>query len=322
MSERLHIGYHASHEQFAPRELLDCAVQAEACGFQAIMCSDHVHPWSRQQGHSGHAWAWLGAAMQRCALPFGLVASPIGRQHPALVAQAVATLIQMHGARLWLAPGSGEALNERITGAPWPAKPERNRRLEAAVEILRALWRGERVDRGAPLPTRAAQVYEPPDSVPPLYAPVLSVDGARRAGAWADGLITISMPADKLRRIVAAFREHGGEGKPLLLQAKLSYADSEDAALREAHEQWKTNVFAPEVSQDVSTPEQFEHIARFVRPEDVAEAVHVSADLGRHTAWLQELHAMGFERIFLHNVNRRQRAFIDAFGASVLPRLR
>ena len=111
--------------------------------------------------------------------------------------------------------------------------------------------------------------------------------------------------------------------KPLLLQAKLSFADSEDAALREAHEQWKTNVFAPEVSQDVNTPEQFERIARYVRPEDVAEAVHVSADLGRHTAWLQELHALGFERIFLHNVARNhQEWFIDVFADEVLPEFR
>lgn len=321
MIEALRIGYHASHEQFAPRELLDCAVQAEACGFHAIMCSDHLHPWSREQGHSGHSWSWLGAAMQRCALPFGLVASPIGRQHPAVVAQAVATLVQMHGPRLWLAPGSGEALNETVTGADWPRKPERERRLRAAVEILRALWRGEAVDRGPPLPTRGARVYELPETPPPLFAPVLSEASARRAGAWADGLITVSQPAERLRRIVAAFREHGGEGKPLLLQAKLSYADDEATALAEAFAQWKTNVFAAQIGEDLRSPEHYERIARFVRPEDVARAVHVSADLGRHAAWLQDLHALGFGRIYLHNVNQRQRAFIDAFGASVLPRL-
>lgn len=321
MAEPAIVGYHASHEQFAPRELLDCVAHAEACGFHAIMCSDHLHPWSRTQGHSGHSWSWLGAAMQRCALPFGLVASPTGRQHPAVVAQAVATLIQMHGPRLWLAPGSGEALNETVTGEDWPDKPARERRLRAAVSILRALWRGERVDRGPPLTTRGARVYEVPDTMPPLYAPVLSEASARRAGAWADGLITISMPADKLRRIVAAFRDHGGDGKPLLLQAKLSYAGSEETALAEAFAQWKTNVFPAPVAEDLRSPEQYERIARSVRPEDVARAVHVSSDLGRHTAWLQELRELGFERIYLHNVNLRQRAFIDAFGAAVLPRL-
>lgn len=322
MAESLRIGYHASHEQFAPRELLERSVQAEACGFDAIMCSDHFHPWSQAQGHSGHAWAWLGAAMQQCALDFGVVASPIGRQHPALVAQAVATLSQMHGPRLWLAPGSGEALNECVVGTPWPDKAERVQRLETAVEILRALWRGEEVDRGPPLPVRQARLFDPPRSPPPLYAPVLSEDSARRAGGWADGLITISLPAPQLRRIVAAFSEHGGEGKPLLLQAKLSYAPTEEAALAEAFAQWKTNVFAAELAEELRTPRQFEQAARWVRPQDVAAAVHVSADPGRHAAWLHEMHRLGFQRIYLHNVNLRQQAFIDTFAAQVLPRLR
>ena len=117
------IGYHASHEQFTPADLLTHAGHALDAGFQAVMCSDHFHPWSRAQGQSGHAWCWLGAMMASSEAPCGVVTCPSGRYHPAVVAQAAATLAQMFPARLWLAVGSGEALNESITGSPGPTRP-------------------------------------------------------------------------------------------------------------------------------------------------------------------------------------------------------
>lgn len=316
------IGYHASHEQFAPNRLLDWAQRAQAAGFDAAMCSDHFHPWSEAQGQSGHSWSWLGAAMARCALPFGLVTAPVGRQHPALVAQAAATLIDMHGPRLWLALGSGEALNECIAGAPWPDKAQRNARLLEAVSILRALWRGETVDRDGPVAVRQARLYTRPERAPALYAAALSADTARWAGSWADGLITVSMPQQRLRPLIDAFREAGGEGKPVLLQVKLSYAGSEQAALAGAHEQWRTNVFPGEISEELRTPQQFEAIAQTVRPEDVARAVRVSADPQRHLDWLRADLELGVQALYLHNVNREQEAFIDVFGERVLGQLR
>ncbi len=109
------IGYHASHEQFAPSELLRLASLAEKGGFSAINCSDHFHPWSKNQGHSGFSFAWLGAAMVNSSLSFGVVCAPGQRYHPAIVAQAAATLAEMFPQRFWISLGSGEALNERIT---------------------------------------------------------------------------------------------------------------------------------------------------------------------------------------------------------------
>lgn len=110
------IGYHASHEQFPPSELLKYVQMAERAGFTAAMCSNHFHPWSKCQGHSGFAWTWLGTTLQATSLPFGLVSSPGQRYHPAILAQAAATLVEMFGSRFWLGLGSGEALNECITG--------------------------------------------------------------------------------------------------------------------------------------------------------------------------------------------------------------
>jgi coenzyme F420-dependent glucose-6-phosphate dehydrogenase len=139
------IGYHASHEQFRPSTLLACVQQAEQAGFEAAMCSDHFHPWNEDQGQSGFAWSWLGSALQATTLTMGTVCAPGQRYHPAIIAQAAATLAEMHPDRFWVALGSGQSLNEHVTGGGWPTKAERNERLLECVEIMRALWRGETV---------------------------------------------------------------------------------------------------------------------------------------------------------------------------------
>ena len=133
------IGYHCSHEQHAPSALLRYVTAAERAGFQAAMCSDHFAPWGMQQGQSGFAWSWLGAALQATGLSFGTVNAPGQRYHPAIVAQAAATLTEMYPDRFWLAVGSGELLNENITGERWPEKAERNERLQECVAIIRRL---------------------------------------------------------------------------------------------------------------------------------------------------------------------------------------
>src|SRR3954463_9201074 len=140
------IGYHCSHEQFPPSELLSLVSLAHGVGFRAAMCSDHFHPWSERQGQSGFAWSWLGAAMQATDLPFGVVNAPGQRYPPAVVAQAAATLAEMFPGRFWVALGTGQNLNEHITGHPWPSKPDRQARLRESVDVIRALWSGETVD--------------------------------------------------------------------------------------------------------------------------------------------------------------------------------
>src|SRR4051794_13562868 len=132
------IGFHASHEQIHPGQLLDDVRHAEEAGFTAAMCSDHFAPWNPQQGHSGFAWSWLGAALATTSLPFGVVNAPGQRYHPAVVAQAIATLGAMFPGRFWAALGSGEAMNEHITGDRWLRKAERDARLRECVAIIRA----------------------------------------------------------------------------------------------------------------------------------------------------------------------------------------
>src|SRR3954469_1367433 len=315
------IGYHASHEQISPRELLDLVKQAEQAGFVCAMSSDHFHPWSERQGQSGYAWSWLGAALEGTRLPFGVISAPGWRYNPAVLAQAAATLCQMYPGRFWMALGSGEAINEHITGQPWPDKPERNARLKESADIIRALLAGETVTHRGRVDVIEAKLYSRPEIPPLLIGSAVTEATAEWLGGWADGLLTVSAKPDALRKGIDAFRRGGGEGKPLYLQVGLSWAPTEEQALREAHEQWRSNVIGGEVNWNLRTPQEFDMASRFVQPADMREAVLISADLGQHAAWLAEYKAMGFTEIHLHHVGTSQRAFIEAFGEHVMPAL-
>jgi probable non-F420 flavinoid oxidoreductase len=314
------IGYHASHEQHRPSALVAAARAAAAAGFGAVSSSDHVTPWSHAQGESGFAWTWLGAAMQAVPrLPFGVVNAPGQRYHPVIIAQAIATLGELYPGRLWVALGSGEASNEHVTGEPWPRKPERNARLAECVDVIRALLRGEEVSHDGRVRVDRARLWTLPDAPPPLVGAALSEETAAWCGGWADGLITVHAPPDRLRRVIGAFRDGGGEGKPVRVQMKIAWAPTEDEALAGAYEQWRTNVFDPVLMADLETVEQFEAAAAHVHPDDMRAGVLVSADPKQHAAWLHEVLDAGVDELFLHQVPREQTAFVEVFGAEVLP---
>jgi probable non-F420 flavinoid oxidoreductase len=315
------IGLHCSHEQIPPSRLLAHAREAEAAGFGAAMSSDHFSPWSERQGESGFAWSFLGAALEATELPFGVVNAPGQRYHPAIVAQAAATLCELFPGRLWVALGTGEASNEHITGDHWPGKTQRNARLRECVDVMRALFAGEVVDHEGLVRVDRARLWTLPAEPPSLIGAAVSPETARWCGGWADGLVTINQPRETLERVIEAFREGGGEDRPVHLQVHLSWAADEDEALRIAHDQWRTNVFPPPLCWDLETVEQFDLAAQHVREEDVRKAVLVSSDLGQHAGWIAELAELGFEEIHLHHVGQDLSPFIDAFGEHVLPEL-
>ena len=313
------IGFHASHEQLSPADLLAAVRKAEDAGFQAATCSDHLAPWSERQGHSAHAWPWLGAAMQATSLPFGVVTAPGQRYHPAEIAQAIATLGDLFPGRFWAALGSGEALNEHVTGDRWPTKDERDARLLECVDVIRALLRGEEVTHDGRIKVDRARVWSLPEQTPLLYAAAVSEETARTAGAWADGLITVNQPTDVLRRTIDAFRGGGGGDKPVAIQIHVSWAEDEDTALEIAFDQWRTNVFGSELAWNLETPQQFDAAAKHVRPEDVRKAVLVSADPTQHVKWLRELAELNVDALYLHHVGKEQDRFLEVFGERVLP---
>lgn len=317
----MQIGFHASHEQFSPKHLLELVKLAERAGFDAVLSSDHFHPWSNAQGESGFAWSWLGAAMQATQLPFAIVNAPGQRYHPAIIAQAVATLDNLFPERFYIAVGSGQALNEAITGAQWPVKETRNARLKEAVDIMRELWRGDYVTRNGLIRIERAKLFTRPQATPAVYGAALTERTARWLADWADGMITISQPMEQLEKMVAAFRK-GSVARPMALKVQVSYATSEENALYGAWEQWKNNIFPSKLLAEISTPDQFDALGAVVRKEDLKQHVIISNDPMVYVQKIKAFSEMGFEKIYIHNVNSEQELFIDFFGEQVLPHLK
>jgi probable non-F420 flavinoid oxidoreductase len=315
------IGFHASHEQFAPGLLLALAAEAQDAGFQAVKTSDHFHPWSEKNSQSGFAWSWLGAAMARTHVPFGTITAPGYRYHPAIVAQGIATLAEMFPNRFWAALGTGQQINEAITGLAWPDKPERNARLKECVDIIRHLLEGETVTHRGRVTVVEAKLYSRPRSLPPLFGAAVTPETARFAASWADGLLTTGGKIESVREVVQAFRAAGGDGKPVIVQDALSWAQTEDEAFEQAIEQWAGSAVGGEVNWDLRRPKDFDLIARMVGREEIAETVAVSAELGLHAERIARYSELAVDTVYLHNVGANQRQFLEAFGAKVLPQL-
>ena len=316
------IGFHASHEQFGPDRLLRLVQAAEQAGFDAAMCSDHWAPWSERQGQSGFAWSWLGAALQATNLPFGVVNAPGQRYHPAIVAQAAATLEVMFPDRFWIAIGSGQLLNEHITGERWPPKPERNERLREAADVMRRLWAGETVSHTGHVTVSEARLWTRPETPPMLVGAAVTAPTAGWVGEWADALITVVQPPDQLRAVVDAFRSNGGAAKPMFLQVHLAYAPTDDEARAAADDQWRQNTLPNSVMTELAHPDLIAGAASHVTPADLDAAVRISADPAQHVAWLHGDLELGFDGLFLHEVGPDQERFVEAFGREVLPAVR
>lgn len=316
------IGFHASHEQIPAAQLLQHVKHAETAGFDSAMCSDHFSPWSHDQGNSGFAWAWLGAAMEATSLPFGVVTAPGYRYHPAVLAQGAATLASMYPDRFWVALGSGEYVNEQVTGKPWPVKEKRQQNLEKNFELFRELFDGLRVSKTiGETYVQDARIWEQPSTKPKLMLPALTASTAQRFAAIADGLITVNQSTSDLKVMLETYREHGGKG-PAILQVHLSWAQSQEVAESIAVEQWRTNVLPSPLMADLRSPEEFESHAVNTSPNDLIDSVVMSADLDHHADVLNCYRELGFDKIFLHHVGKDQSQFIDNFGQYVLPQLR
>ncbi len=312
------VSYHASHEQFAPSRLLKLVKAAEAAGFSAAKSSDHFHPWSVRQGQSGFAWSWLGSALEVTDFPIGSITAPGYRYHPAVVAQAAATLGEMYPGRFWLALGSGEAINESITGMVWPDKAERNARLMECVDVIRGLLDGETVTHYGRVTVVEAKLYSRPVRPLPLFGAAVSEATAKQCGGWADGLLTTGHDVDAVRKVADAFWTNGGAGKPAHVQMAVSLGASVSEAEDHALNQWSSAAIGGEVNWDLRRPKDFDLATRFVGPEEIRESVFIVDSMAAIAERVLELGAIGVDVVHLHQVGTNQEQFIEDFAASTL----
>lgn len=325
---RAQVGYAAMLEQFGPREAVDFAVAAEEAGFSGVMAADHVQPWVPEQGQAAFAWAFMAAAAERTSGDMGPgVTCPSFRQHPAMIAQAAATMATLYPGRFWLGLGSGEALNEHIVAGYWPELRERTDRLFESIEIIRRLFSGKDVrHEGRYYRMEALRLWTLPEIPPPIYVATTGPLTAERTGRFCDGIITVGAPEERIETVFAAFEKGAREaGKdpaamPKILQLHLSWAETDEAATRNALVEWP-NGGMKFPKQDIRSPFDFAQIAKLVRPEDFQGRMLISSDLEAHRREIQRFLDLGFDRVYLHNVGRNQREWIEAFGREVLPKL-
>ena len=318
----LQVGYAAMLEQFHPTEAVALSAYAEQHGFSGVMAADHFQPWVPQQGESSFVWNVLAAIGERTTGDMGPgVTAPTFRWHPAMVAQASATLAAMYPGRHWLGLGSGEALNEHIVGQYWPEAPERINRMFEAVEIIAKLFTGKEVKHeGKYYRLESSRLWTMPAVAPEILVGTSGPVTAKRAGRVVDGFITEGAPLDKLEALIQRFEEGGGKGKTKVLRLHLSWAETDELAMANALAEWPNGAMRFGKS-DIRSPFELEQLARLVRPEDFEGRMLVSADPDKHRAHIQQFLDLGFDRIYLHNAGRNQREWLALFGRDVLPKL-
>jgi len=323
------IGYAAMLEQFAPADILAYAERAEANGFRGVLAADHFQPWTAHQGQASFVWNVLSALGQRTHGGLATVTTPTFRMHPAVTAQASATLAALYPGRHWLGIGSGEALNEHITGAYWPEPPERIDRMFDAIDLIKKLFASGLAQRdvrhdGPHYRLESTRLWTMPDEAPRILVATAGPVTARRAGRTADGLITEASGVEKAAMLLQRFGEgarEAGRGRgTFVLRLHLSWATTDEQAAANAVAEWPNA--ALRATGDIRSPFELEQLARLVRPEDFEGRMLVSADPDRHRAHIQSYLDLGFDQVYLHNAGRNQEEWIDVFGREVLPGLR
>ena len=327
------LGYKASAEQFAPRELVEIAVAAEGHGFESVFTSDHFQPWRHTGGHAPFSFAWLGALGERTSrVTMGTsVVTPTFRYNPAVVAQAMATLACLNPGRVMLGVGSGESMNEvPAIGISWPEPPARFARLKEAIELIRRLWREDFVTyQGEHFRTQDATIYDRPDEPLPLYVAASGPAAARLAGRTADGFICTSGKGIELYRdtLLPALRE-GAEkaGRDYdaldkMIEMKVSFDPDRRRALEDCR-QWAALSLPGEVKRDVEDPREMERLANQLTAEEAARRWLVSDDPDEHVEQIAPYVELGFRNLVFHAPGDDQRRFMELYASQIMPRLR
>lgn len=314
----MRIGYKLSSEERSPLDIVEDARIAEACGFDFAALSDHFHPWLDAQGESPFAWSVLGAiAAATDSIVVGTaVTCPFIRLHPAIVAQASATVAALMPGRTFLGLGTGERLNEHVVGGDWPPSDDRRAALRASIDAIRQLWTGREVTfAAAGVEVEAARLYSLPQEPPPIYVAASGPKSATLAAEEGEGLITTSPDGE----LVSRYREAGGRG-PVIGELTLCLAPSEHAAFATVRERWPLPGMKGDASTELSTPAEFAHAA--VDQDLLRERVTLGPDLWRIVDAVASCDEAGFTHVILHQVGDDQSGFFLACEDRLLPLLR
>ena len=315
---KVSLGYSLSTEEHAAPDLVRFAQQAEAAGFEYASISDHFHPWVDAQGNSPFVWSVLGAiANATSTLELGTgVTCPTVRYHPAIVAQAAATVASLMPGRFFLGVGTGELLNEHILGRHWPAYETRAAMLEEAVEVIRALWTGETVDHhGTHFTVDNARLYSLPDELPPVIVAAAGPKAARLASRIGDGLINPSGDA----AVVEAFAETGDTDRPRYLQVSVCWHEDEAEARRLAHRLVPSVALPGEMGALLPTPTHYQEAVQLVTEDELAKVVICGPDPQRHIELIQKGIDAGYDHIHVYQVGPDQDGFFRFYEREILP---
>lgn len=312
-------GLTLSSEEHPPRKLVDVAAAAEEAGFDFVSISDHYHPWISEQGHSPFVWSVLGAVAERTdSLRVGVgVTCPLVRMHPAVVAQAVATTACLFGDRFTWGVGTGEALNEHITGSRWPPAPTRLEMLQEAVGVIRRLFTGESVTHhGEHYTVEDARLFDLPETTPPIVVSAFGDLAARVAADVGDGLWMTGMDD----ATVESYRRSGGNGE-VWTQLSLCWDRDRDAAIDRAHRLWPNTGLPGQLAQDLRTVLHVEQATSLVRRDAIAESLPCGPDLDPVVAAAEKAVTAGATHIYFHQVGDPEAGFMDVWRDELRDRL-
>jgi coenzyme F420-dependent glucose-6-phosphate dehydrogenase len=313
------IGYAISSEEFRPNELVENAVQAEETGFGYALISDHFHPWMDSQGHSPFVWSVIGGIAHRTSrLQLGTgVTAPIIRIHPAILAHATATVADMMPGRFFFGVGTGEYLNEHVTGEHWPPVSTRQEMMAEAVAIIREMWQGgyTTID-GDYYDVENARLYTLPETLPDIHVAAAGPESGQLAGEIGDGMINTSPDKETVEAFVGA----GGQGKPVFGQMTVCWADNEADAKQTALKYWAQSAIPGQAKQELALPEYLQSAAELVTEDKIAEEVVCGPDPARYHEQIQAFADAGFTHVYIHQVGPDQQGFFDFAKRELLPK--
>ncbi|GAA2456332.1 LLM class F420-dependent oxidoreductase [Actinomadura vinacea] len=313
------IGYKLFAEAYEPKEIVRQAREAERAGFDFVEVSDHYHPWLYSHGHSGFVWSMLAAAASRTEtihLATG-VTCPFMRYHPAIVAQAAATTALLSDGRFTLGVGSGERLNEHVTGAPWPSVTVRHTMLREALEIIRLLWSGGYQSyEGKYLSLDDARVFDLPGERPQIIVAASGGRSAEIAASHGDGLFATEPASD----VIGAYAQAGGTG-PRYCEVPLAYAKDEAAAAASAHRLMRFGLTGWKVQAELPNPINFEAATASITEEDMHAAFGCGPDPVRHLEVVRRFTDAGFDHLTLMNAGPDVDGFFDFYATELSGRL-